>query len=310
MAQKDYYQTLGVPKTATPDEIKKAYRRLALKHHPDHNRDGKSAAAEEKFKEVNEAYQTLSDPDKRKKYDQFGADWERYEQAGVRPEDFARSRAGGPEDFRQTPFEGESSFSGADSDDLFEALFGQARGARGRGGRSVPRPGSDLSAAATITLDEAYSGTTRMLELEGQTIRVKIKPGSADDQVLKLAGKGGRGRNGGPNGDLYITITVAAHPDYERKGNDLYRTLRVELYTAVLGGKVEVPTLKGTVRMDIPRGTQSGKVLRLSGMGMPVYNAPNQFGNLYVTVEIQLPEHLSEAELALFQQLSDLRTHR
>jgi curved DNA-binding protein len=309
MDYKDYYRILGVPKTATPEEIKKAYRQLALKYHPDRNTDGKAGGAEDKFKEVNEAHQVLSDPEKRKKYDQFGEDWQRYEQAGAPSGGFDWSRYAGQGGGggRRTAFDSGDVFSDVGSEDFFEMLFG--RGVREQAGRrTTPRRGVDIEAETTITLEEAYNSTTRVIELGGQTIRVKIKPGIADAQVLKLTGKGSAGRNSGPNGDLYITIHVAEHPDYQRKGNDLYRDARMDLYTAVLGGKIEVPALKTMVRVDVPRGSENGKVLRLPGLGMPVYNESNRFGDLYVRLTVELPKQLTEAELELFKKLADMRS--
>jgi len=303
----DYYKVLGVPQTATADEIKKAYRKLAVRYHPDKTRGDKAAG--EKFVEINEANQVLSDPEKRKKYDQFGADWKRYEEAGARPGGFDWSKyasAGGTQEQRMSADEFESAF-GADSDiDLFELLFG-ARGGRRQGRRSAAFRGEDLNAEATVSLEEAYHGTARLIRLDGQTIRVTIPPGIADDQVLRIAGKGMDGINGGPKGDLYLTIKIAPHPEFHRKGNDLYRDFSVELYTAVLGGKALVKTMKGAVKVDIPKETPNHKVLRLRGLGMPVPDKMNAFGDLFVTVDIQLPDHLTGQEIELFGKLSALR---
>jgi curved DNA-binding protein len=305
MPAKDYYQILGVPKTATPDEIKKAYRQLALKYHPDRNRDGKSNNAEEKFKEVNEAYQVLSDADKRKKYDQFGADWQHYEQAAT-----GAGAAGGGFDWSQyarqgggAAFETGEVFGDADSEDLFETLFGRRSGQ----GRTGPRKGPDLRAELALNLEEAYQGATRVFELDGRKIRIHIKPGIGDQQVLKLAGKGAPGRNGGGNGDLYITIHVAAHPEFRRDGNDLHRDVHVALHTMLLGGKTEIVTFKGTVRADVPPEAENGKILRLPGLGMPVYGQPGKFGDLYVRLIADLPRNLSEAERDLFRKLGQMR---
>ncbi len=311
MDYKDYYRILGVPKTATPDEIKKAYRQLALKYHPDRNTNDKAGEAEDKFKEVNDAHQVLSDPEKRKKYDRFGEDWQRYKQKGAPSDGFDWTRYAGQTGGggRRTTFDTGDVFSDVGSEDFFELLFG--RGAHEQAGRhAAQRGGADLEAETIIVLEEAYSSTTRVIELSGQTIRLKIKPGIADGQVLKLTGKGSPGRNGGPNGDFYITIHVAEHPDYERKGNDLYRDARMNLYTAVLGGKIKVHTLKGMAQVDVPRGSDNGKVLRLPGLGMPVYNELNRFGDLYVTLTVELPKQLTEAELELFRKLADMRSKR
>jgi curved DNA-binding protein len=280
-----------------------------LKYHPDRNSDGKAGDAADKFKEVNEAHQVLSDPEKRKKYDQFGEDWQRYEQAGAQGGGFNASQHAEQSTGRgrRATFDTGDVYSDVGSEDFFEMLFG--KGAREQTGRhAAPRRGADLEAETTITLEEAYHGTARTIELSGQTIRVKIKPGIADGQVLKLSGKGAAGRNNGPNGDLYITIHVAEHPDYRRKGNDLYRDARMDLYTAVLGGKITVPTLKSLVEVNVPRGSDNGKVLRLPGLGMPVYNDSSRFGDLFITLTMELPKQLTDAELELFKKLADMRS--
>jgi curved DNA-binding protein len=305
MIYKDYYKDLGVEKTATSAEIKKAYRTLANKYHPDKTRGDK--AAEEKFKEINEANAVLSDPVKRKKYDQFGADWKHYEEAGAQPGGFDWSKyTGGGQTGRTRTRESNATFTDENVNDLFELLFGQGSGQR-RASRGVAIKGEDLEAETTLSLEEAYHGATRLIQLNGQTIKVTIKPGVADQQTLRIAGKGGSGFNGGPNGDLYLAVRIAPHPEFYRKGNDLRRDLPVELYTAVLGGKTQIKTLKGTVTVNIPKGTPNGKELRLRGLGMPVYAKKNEFGNLLVKVDIVLPEHLSDEEIDLFKALAARR---
>jgi len=189
---------------------------------------------------------------------------------------------------------------------IFETIFGQQGGGRS-GRRSKASKGEDFEAETTLTLEEAYHGSTRLLKVHDQTIKITMKPGIADGQVLRVAGKGGRGSNGGSNGDLYITVRIAPHDEFQRRGNDLLCERTVELYTALLGGKTMIKTIKNTVNVDIPKETQNGKVLRLLGLGMPVYGAKNEFGNMYVTVIIHLPEHLSEQEIDLFKKLSLLR---
>jgi curved DNA-binding protein len=304
---KDYYKVLGVSRTATPEEIKKAYRTLALKYHPDKTKGDKSA--EEKFKDLNEANEVLSDPEKRRKYDRFGDDWKHYQETGAQPGGFDWSKyasnSGGKarrmsrEDFDET-------FSGQGVGDLFELLFGQRGGAR-RGRRSAAVKGEDLDAETTISLEEACNGSTRLIRLDAQTIKVAIKAGITDGQVLRIPGKGGPGYQGGPSGDLYLTIRIMPDPEFDRRGNDLHVDMPVPLYTAVLGGKAQVKTLKGTVKVDIPQGTPNGTVLRLRGLGMPVYGTKNESGNLFVKVLIQIPEHLSTEETELFRKLATLR---
>jgi len=307
MIYKDYYKDLGVEKTATPGEIKKAYRTLAKKYHPDKTKGDK--ASEEKFKEINEANEVLSDPEKRKKYDQFGADWKHYEEAGAQPGGFDWSKyAGnrGGQAHRTTTNEYNTMFTDEGVNDFFEMLFGQRSGQR-HGRRSVAIKGEDLETETTLSLEEAYHGTTRLIRLNDQTIKVTIKPGVADRQMLRIPGKGGAGLNGGPNGNLYLTVNIAPHHEFHRKGNDLQCDLPVELYTALLGGKTQIKTLKGKVTVNIPKGTPNGKELRLRGLGMPVYAKKNEFGNLLVKVNILLPENLSEQEMGMFRELAALR---
>jgi curved DNA-binding protein len=304
MIYKDYYKDLGVEKTATPVEIRKAYRALANKYHPDKTKGDK--AAEEKFKVVNEANEVLSDPVKRKKYDQFGADWKHYEESGGGQGGFDWSKYGGGSGQRSGANETNAGFTGDNVNDLFEMLFGQRSGHQ-RGRRSVSIKGGDLEAETTLSLEEAFHGTIRLIRLNGQTIKVTIKPGTADMQTLRIAGKGGAGLSGGPNGDLYLKVRIAPHPEFHWVGNDLHCKLPVELYSALLGGKTQIKTLKGKVTVDIPKGTPNGKELRLKGLGMPVYAKKNEFGNLLVKIEILLPENLSEEELNLFGKLASLR---
>lgn len=307
MNYKDYYKDLGVGKTATSAEIKKAYRRLANKYHPDKTKGDK--VAEEKFKEINEANEVLSDPVKRKKYDQFGADWKQYEAAGAKPGGFDWSKYAsdrGGQAHRKSTNESGGMYTDEGLNDLFETLFGQRSGQR-QGRRSVVIKGEDLKTETTLSLEEAYHGTMRLIQINGQTIKVTIKPGVAEGQMLRISGKGGRGINGGQNGDLFLSIKIAPHPVFQRKGNDLHCDLPVELYTALLGGKTQIKTLKGKVTVNIPKGTPNGKKLRLQGLGMPVYTKKNEFGNLFVKINILLPEHLSEEEINLFGKLAALR---
>jgi curved DNA-binding protein len=304
----DYYKVLGVSPTATTDEIKKAYRRLAVRYHPDKTTGDK--AASEKFVEINEANQVLSDPENRKKYDQFGADWKRYEEAGARQGGFDWSKyasgGGGAQKQRMSAEEFDSMFTAGGDIDLFELLFGE-RGGRRQGKRNAAFKGEDLNAETTISLEEAYHGSTRTIQLDGQMIRVTIPPGIADEQVLRIAGKGMDGIHGGQKGDLYLIVKIAPHPELHRKGNDLYRNVPVGLYTAVLGGKALVKTLKGAVKVDIPKETPNHKVLRLRGLGMPVFGKNNEQGSLFVSVDIQMVDHLTRQEIELFEKLSILR---
>ena len=303
---KDYYKILGVERKASADEIKKAYRKLAVKYHPDKNPNNK--AAEEKFKEMNEAYEVLGNAEKRKKYDELGENWNQHQQQGGRDGNFDWSKwqnTGGGQ--RKTYSSEEDMFgNGGDFSDFFSNIFG---GAQGRSGRTQqPRKGNDFEAELSISLEEAYSGTTRQLETEGEKLQIKIKPGVKEGQTLRLKGKGGQGMSNGPRGDVFIRVHVETHPHFERKNDDLYCDVPVELYTAVLGGKTLIRTLKGNIRIDIAKGTDSGKILRLRGMGMPKFGKESEFGDLYAKVNIRVPQSLSEEEKDLFKKLSALRS--
>jgi len=318
MEYKDYYQTLGVNKNASQDEIKKAYRKLARKHHPDVNPGDKSA--EERFKGINEAYEVLSDPEKRQKYDQFGAQWQQYERAGGSPEgfDWAQwgAQPGGTRTYTRTvsPEEFEQTFGSAGFSDFFETLFGGVGRRRAAGfGEQVyyqprPRRGRDVEHTVQVTLEEAFRGTTRTLQREdGSKIKVKIPRGARTGSRVRLSGKGEGGAGGGTAGDIYLRIKVIPHAVFQRDGDDLKVTVPVGLYTALLGGKAEAPTLDRTVKLTIPPETANGKVFRLRGLGMPNLRDPDQKGDLYATVEVRLPQHLRQEEKELFQQLQGLR---
>ena len=306
MIYKNYYDDLGVGKAASPAEIKKAYRRLANKYHPDKTNGDKTA--EEKFKAVNEANEVLSDPVKRKKYDQFGADWKHYEEGGAQPGgfDWSKYASGAGQTRRTGAQESDTVFADEGVNDLFEMLFGQ-RGTHRPGRRSVAIKGEDLQTQTRISLEEAYHGTKWLIQLNGQTIKVTIKPGASDQQMLRIPGKGASALSGGPNGDLYLTVRIAPHPEFLRQGNHLHCDLPVNLYTAVLGGKAEIKTLKGKVTVNIPKGTSNGKELRLRGLGMPVYGKKGKSGDLLVKVNVVLPEQLGTEEADLFGKLAGLR---
>lgn len=312
MDVKDYYKILGVEKTATAEQIKKAYRKLAVKYHPDKNPGDK--AAEDKFKEINEAYEVLSDAEKRKKYDQFGENYKYYEQHGGRPEDYDWSQFGGGGGQRRTYSYGSGNmddmFGGAGEgnfSDFFEQLFGSRfSGGGGRRQQQGPGKGRDVQATMEVSLEDAYTGATRQVEVGGSRLNIKLKPGLYEGQVIRLKGKGNPGRKGGENGDLLITIQLAANPQYELKGKDIYTDLAVPLYTAVLGGKLTVNTPGASLNMNIPAGTDSGKVFRLKGKGMPAYDNSGTAGDLYIKAVVHIPSKLSDKEKELFQQLSQL----
>ncbi|WP_212001977.1 DnaJ C-terminal domain-containing protein [Chitinophaga sp. HK235] len=305
MEVKDYYKILGVEKAATAEQIKKAYRKLAVKYHPDKNPGDK--AAEEKFKELNEAYEVLSDAGKRKKYDQFGENYQYYEQHGGRPEDFDWSQFGGGKQGSYT-YSGnvEDMFGGGEGfSDFFEQLFG-SRFAGSHRRQQGPARGRDVQATMEVSLEDAYSGATRQVEVNGSRLNIKMKPGLYEGQVIRLKGKGSPGRQSGQQGDLLISIHISPHPQYELKGQDIHTDVPLPLYTAILGGKLTVPTPATTLSMNIPAGTDSGKVFRLKGKGMPAYDHKGIPGDLYIKTVIHIPKNLSAKEKELFQQLSQL----
>lgn len=303
MEYKDYYKVLGVERTATQDEIKKAYRKLAIKYHPDKNQGDK--AAEEKFKEVTEAYEVLGKEDSRRKYDELGANWKQYENAGF-------GGHGGFQGF------GSQGFSSSGFSDFFDMFFGGS-GARGgfdfgnlggfsgfgggRRGRSRSMRGQDISASLNLTLREAYLGSQRLINIGNQTIKVSIKPGVKDGQTLRVKGKGNPGVNGGENGDLLMKINIAKDAEYQRDDDDLKKTVNVDVYTAILGGKVEVETMKGTVNVPIKPQTQNNSVLRLKGLGMPHFGKSDA-GALLLKIQLVLPNNISQKEIELIKEAS------
>ena len=325
---KDYYSTLGVAKTATEKEIKQTYRKLARKHHPDVNPNDKSA--ESRFKEINEAYEVLGDPAKRKKYDELGANWRMYEQAGAAGAGAGRTPAGTSTRRRQgggfrTMTEEEMREMFGDGDpfsDFFHTFFGGAAGPMGgpgsgrrgpdasRRGR-VPRQGRDVEHELELGLEDAYHGTTRRLSMthdgQARTVDVRIPPGVGDGSRVRVGGEGEHGTGGAQSGDLYLRIRLAPHPKFERKGRDLYTHVSVPLTTAVLGGEAEVQTLAGKpLRLKIPPTTQNGQVFRLKGHGMPAVGKPEEHGDLYATVDVELPRSLTPEQRTHFEALQKL----
>ncbi len=318
MEYKDYYKILGVDKNAGEKEIKSAFRKLARKYHPDVNPDNPQAEA--RFKEINEAYEVLSDPDKRAKYDQLGSEWQRWQQTGGRPGDFdwARWAAGGPGGERVhvrygTQEDLQDLFGGGSFSDFFTSIFGGlGGGGRGTGGFSGfeyeprTRRGRDLEHEVEISLAEAYSGTTRILTKDGRRLEVKIPAGAKTGTRVRVRGEGGGGISGGQAGDLYLHVKVASDPRFERKGDDLHTTVSVDLYTAVLGGEVRVPTLAGDVRLKVPAGSQNGQVFRLRGRGMPRLRRASDHGDLFARLDVRLPTNLTPEQRRLFEQLRQL----
>jgi curved DNA-binding protein len=293
MSVQDYYKVLGVERTASDAEIKKAYRSLARKYHPDINPG--NTAAEAKFKEINEAYEVLSDKEKREKYDRFGRDWSRY--TGGDSVDWGN--ASGP--------------AGSNLSDLFDQIFGNTGGAPRNSG-NYRFDGQDVEHQAEITLEEAYVGTQRTLQFHNpngqpRNVTVRVPAGAENGTRIRVANEGGPGMGGGKRGDLYLTIKVAPHPRYERRGDDLYTKVPVDLYTMLLGGEVRVPSISGkTITMKVPAGSQNGKLHRIGAQGMPRLRSPETQGDLYVSLEVQLPTRLSNRERELFEQLRSIPT--
>jgi curved DNA-binding protein len=306
MAYIDYYKILGVDKNATQDDIKKAYRKLARKLHPDLNPDDKEA--ERKFKELNEANEVLSDPENRKKYDKYGENWkhgEEYEKAQQQQRQYQNQSQGG--NFGGG-FSGADFGEGEDFSDFFQNMFGGAGGGFGRSSRgsaSGKFKGQDVHAELNLSLKDAATTHQQTFDINGKKVRITIPAGVYDGQQIKLKGHGNPGFNGGPNGDLYITFNIAVDPDYERIGDDLKTKVSIDLYTAVLGGDVKVNTLNGSVNLKVKPETQNGTTVRLKGKGFPVYKKEGEFGDLFATYEVKLPTNLTEKQKELFEQLKN-----
>jgi DnaJ-class molecular chaperone len=323
---KDYYTTLGVAKTASDKEIKQAYRKLARKHHPDVNPGDKSA--ESKFKEINEAYEVLGDADKRRKYDELGANWRSYEQAQQQGQPWAGSPFGGgfntggaggyrtmtDEEMRDL-FGNEDPFS-----DFFKTFFSGGGGTAGAGQRQRPsrsarsQKGRDIEHEVDLSLDEAFHGTTRRMSIKegghARSVDVRIPVGVRDGSRVRAAGEGETGVNGGASGDLYLRVRVLPHAVFERKGDDLHTRVAVPVTTAVLGGEAQVPTINNAVRLKIPESTQNGQVFRLKGHGMPGVGKPDERGDLYATVDVQLPRTLTKEQREHYEALKKMEDRK
>lgn len=329
MEYQNYYKILGIPEDASEDQIKKAFRKGARKYHPDVNPD--NPEAEENFKILNEAYQALSDPERRKKYDQFGSQWKQHSQTGGQPDDFnwsqwasgpAANQTHGQETRRVSPEEFEQIFGqGGGFSDFFETLFGAAAARDARTGagfqqRETYQPfgrnrtiqqGQDLETPVNISLEEAYHGTSRIIQKgPGDKVKAKIPPGVRTGSRVRLKGKGQPGSAGQSPGDLFLNVDVASHPDFERKGDDLQVSIPVDIYTLLLGGNIEVKTPGKTVRLDIPPETQNQTRFRLRDLGMPTLDQKNNRGDMYVQVSAVLPEILTEDEREKFTALQNL----
>ena len=299
MAVIDYYKTLGVDKNADEKTIRNAYRKLARKHHPDLNPN--DPEANKRFQELNEANEVLSDPEKRKKYDQYGENWQHadaYEQAKQQQREYAHSGAG------TGSAQGFEGFGDTDFSEFFQSMFGGA-GGRG-GGRQARYRGQDYNAELKLALRDVSEGHKQTLTVNGKNIRITIPAGVENGQTIKITGHGGPGVNGGPAGDLYITFVVANDPLFKRNGADLYSIVKLDLYTALLGGEITVDTLTGKVKVKVKPETQNGAKVKLKGKGMPLYKKDSEHGDLYITYDIQLPTGLTAKQKELFEQLAKL----
>lgn len=292
----DYYKILELDKSASEADIKKAYRRLARKYHPDVNPNDESA--KKKFQQINEANEVLSDPANRKKYDQYGKDWKHAEQ-------FEKQNAqrGGPQGGFQGGFQGNNDFEESDFSDFFASMFG---GGGGRSNKTKYR-GQDANAQLQLDIRDVYTTKQQTLTINGKSIRITIPAGVENGQVIKLTGYGSPGANGGPNGDLFITFVITNTTKFKREGSHLYTTVDLDLYTALLGGDITIDTMNGQVKLPVKPETQSGTQVKLKGKGFPIYKKEGEFGDLFVTYKIVLPSNLSEKEKELFKQLASFR---
>jgi curved DNA-binding protein len=289
----DYYKILGIDKTATEKDIKNSYRKLARKYHPDLNPNDKDS--NRKFQQINEANQVLSDPEKRKKYDQYGKEWQHADE--FEKQNQYREQSSNQSGHRFSGGQSEGDFS-----DFFENLFGGSAGA-GRS-RQAKYRGEDFNAELRLNLIDAYKTQKQTLTVNGKKIRITIPAGIENGQTIKISGHGGAGRNGGPNGDLYITFSIANHDKIKRLGDNLYATADLDLYTAVLGGEITIATLDGQVKLKVAPETQNGSKVKLKGKGFPVYRNEGQYGDFIVTWNIKVPTHLTDRQKELFAQLA------
>jgi curved DNA-binding protein len=290
----DYYSILGVSKNASSEEIKKAFRKLAVRYHPDKNAGNKEA--EDKFKQVNEAYEVLSDEEKRKKYDKFGENWNKIPEGAQGQYQYGPGSGGASYHYEGDPGEFFDR-NGGDFSNIFEQFFGRPGKGSGAGGARA----RNVQAEITISLEDAYHGVAQIIEVGGQKIRIKLKPGTYEGLVIKLAGKAPGSK--GKAGDLYLTIHVMVPDRYQLEGLNIRQQVRIDLFTAMLGGEKEVETLSGKLKVKIPEGTQNGKVLKLKGKGMPKYDHANVHGDLLLEIQVQLPENLSNEQKELLKKL-------
>ncbi len=286
----DYYKVLGIPKTAKQDDIKKAYRKLARKYHPDLN--PKDTDAKKNFQQINEANEVLSDPEKRKKYDKYGKDWQHADEFDRGNQQQSQSSA-----YREPNYS--SSQTEPDFSEFFSSMFGGAGGSR-----KVKYRGEDINATLQLSLMDAYTTHKTTLSVNGKNIRISIPAGIENGQTIKISGHGGEGINGGPKGDLYISFSIENHSQFKRSGNNIFTTVELNLYTAMLGGEITMNTMDGKVKLKVSPETANGCKIKLKGKGFPIYKNEGHYGDMYVTYNVALPTHLTDKQKALFEELS------
>lgn len=300
MAFQDYYKVLGIERSASADDIKKAYRKLARKYHPDVNPDDEKA--KKKFQEINEANEVLTDPEKRKKYDQYGENWKNGEEQQRAQQQYGRNNGGAG----QNPFGGfdfnnyTGNYDSGEYSDFFEQMFGSRQG----GGKQTKFRGQDYTSDVQLTLQEAAKTHQRTFTVNNRSIRITVPAGIENGQKIKLAGQGGQGKNGGPNGDIYITFHLQNDPLYTRKGNDIYAKTDLDVFIAILGGETVITTFQGPVKVKIKPYTQNGSKIRLKGKGFPIYKKEDQYGDYYAEINVKIPTELTEEQIELLKKAS------
>ena len=300
MAYIDYYNILGVSKDASQEDIKKAFKKLARKYHPDLNPNDPDA--HRKFQEINEANEVLSDPEKRKKYDEYGENWKHADEYEAQQQQYAHGNAG-KGNFHSSFWSSDGGMGGSGFSDFFEQMFGSRHA--GREAQYGYR-GQEYTAELHLSLSDAAETHKQILTVNGKKLRITVPAGVSDGQTIKLTGQGGEGANGGPSGDLYITFVIDNNTRFKREGNDLYTTVPLDLYTALLGGEVIVDTLNGKVKLKVQEGTQNGSKIRLRGKGFPVYKQEGAFGDLIITYQVTIPTNLTDKQKDLFRQIQTL----
>lgn len=312
MKYRDYYKILGLSKNATKDEIKKAYRSLARKYHPDINPNDKKAT--KIFADINEANEVLSSDEKRKKYDALGSDWQEYQNAGpqgtTQQQGFDWSQYGqgtGSQSYTVTEDDLNNMFGGGGFSEFFQNFFSSSQGKSGGASNKFARKGMDYQAELELKLEEAYNKTIKTITINDKNLKITLEPGIRDGQIIRLKGQGGLGVNGGANGDLFITLNIKPHPVYEREGDDLIMELGVSVYKALLGGEKTIKLLSGSIKIKIAPETRSGTTLRVKGKGFPVYRKKDEYGDLYIKLVLDLPTKLTEREKELITELAQIR---